>query len=238
MIATFLRYLTLFVLAVALTAAAASPASYANYYARQLTAPRPFDNVCTTRFDVVNQKSYPAFTFSYPDGWELSSSVGSETEEIQIAKSGTSLAVHFAYEPNPQSIGRTHLQSVSKVANSGFWPCYVQGQNQAGLGPFMVAEVELATIDMQARTYPAHYLAVVPEAATNDPSIIYTGRGAPEFDYAGAIGFWCLIPEGGISDEDRTTVIQILSSFSNGITQEQHERALLAWMAAPDAFRR
>lgn len=205
--------------------------------AREASADAPFPNAYTTQFAEANQATYPAFTFYYPDGWEVESFVSSNRETATLTKTGSDLSIEFDFGARPSEHAST--ESVVKVADSDFWPAYVQGTCLVELGPFIVAEVSLSFPSSQGGSArEQEFYAVVPAAAIADHDAMIADAGVPAFDYAGMVSFSCAVPEGGMSLEDRDTVIRILRTFTNGTDEAGYERVVTSWAAVPESQRR
>lgn len=198
----------------------------------------PLKNTYSTQFDDGGQGMFPTFTFSYPDGWEIDNSdIGTWGEKVEVRKENSDVAVGFMYRATPASADSAYPVSVVKVAESDFWPFYVSGKNLAGLGPFMVAKVEIASKNTTGNTSATSYYAVEPASAfSGDINVIAIDQDCPGFDYGGYVCMYSRIPEEGLSEGDEQTVTRILSSFSNGTTKEEYERAAIAWQASPEAL--
>lgn len=184
-------------------------------------------NSYSTRFGEANSITYPAFSFSYPDGWEVTSNVGASFENVELRKTGTDTVISFSFATKADSTGRTHVRTAHKIAESSFWPYYVQDRNHISLGPFAVAYIELVTVSPSGGEYIQPYYAIVPERALshNEPRLIDTSIGIPGFDYSAKVSFYCQIPETWSSDIDRQEIVSILSSFSSDASEEQYLEA-------------
>lgn len=195
-------------------------------------------NSYSTQFDDGGNGAFPTFTFSYPDGWEISNSdVGVWGEKVEVRKENSDVAVGFMYTVAPASADSAHPVSVVRVAESDFWPFYMKGKNLASLGPFMVAKVEVASKSTDGKTSATSYYAVEPASAfSEDINAIAIDQGCPGFDYGGYVCMYSRIPEEGLSEGDEQAVMRILSSFSNGTSKEEYERAAIAWQASPEAL--
>ncbi len=185
-------------------------------------------NQFTTQFEKVNKVTYPAFTCSYPDDWELvASDVNPSGETFELQKTGTDIGIQFEFRSGAESNARFRVTSIEKVWSSHFWPSYVQGTDLMHLGPFMVANVGVSSTQGSDAGGAEAHLALVPEEALTDKSACaITGSGAPGFEYVGIISFACDVPTEELSAEAEAEVTAILSSFSNGTTKEDYELAL------------
>lgn len=181
----------------------------------------------STRFGEANSITYPAFSFSYPDGWEATSNVGESFENVELRKMGTDTVISFSFATKADSTGRTHVRTAHKIAESSFWPYYVQDSNNTSLGSFVVAYIELVTASPSGEEYIQSYYAIVPERALphNEPRLIDTSIGIPGFDYNAKVSFYCQIPEIWSSDIDCQEIVSILSSFSSDASEEQYLEA-------------
>lgn len=185
----------------------------------------------STAMGAVTLVTYPSFSFSFPDTWSIEREVVERgLEEVTLQRKSTDIAVNYSYgldAPNPAHV---NLVTIKKVADSAFWPGYVQSNDHTGLGPFMVAEVVLSKTTADGAPYEFTYYAVVPESALKRPDSpgLDIASGVPSFRYSGTIAFWSLVPDGGITDDQRRELIAVLSSFTNGMTEEDYWKCVEA----------
>lgn len=185
----------------------------------------------STMMGAVTLVTYPSFSFSYPEAWSIEREIVERgLEEVTLQRNGTDITVNYSYGldmPHPVNVQRV---SIKKVADSSFWPSYVQDNNHTDLGPFMVAEVVLNKPTADGTPYDFTYYAVLPESALTLPDTpgMDIGSGVPSFRYSGSIAFWSLVPDGGITDDQRNEIIAILSSFTNGTTEEEYWKCVEA----------
>lgn len=198
---------------------------------------RIFPDAHATRFSAM-RGSNPALSFSCPPGWNVVREAGYASEGAIVRKEGTSLSIRFAYIDDSADSVRIRPKSVAKVAGSDFWPFYVRGRNKSGLGPFAVAEMTMEATPEGSGKGAASYYALLPESIVSNAVSdgVESSQGFPGFQYGGLMSFACRIPEEGMSHEEKTEVLRILSSLSNGVSEEQYERALVAWLANPPEF--
>lgn len=106
----------------------------------------------TTRFGEINAVTSPAFSFDYPDGWDIVKEDVTQTSEWVTLSNERGVSIDFInLHQNNIGGGSAVLYSeleVSKVADSEFVPCHVQAEDYSDLGKFMVAELkEIGTMD-------------------------------------------------------------------------------------------
>lgn len=186
-------------------------------------------NSYTTRFEEINKVTFPQFTFKYPDDWEITDEyVGPQDEDVTLTKTGSDLNIVFHYTNQGTGGTRAEIKSIEKVADSDFWPYYVQANDHTGMGPFMVARMDLEYVSTGTEESFGNdeVYAVLPETVllSSRQGFLPLG-GYPGFDYSGLTSFYCAVPADGISDHERDEVIAILASFSNGTTKADYEKA-------------
>lgn len=185
----------------------------------------------STVMGAVTLVTYPSFSFSYPEAWSVErETVERGLEEVTLQRNGTDITVNYSYGLDGPNEANVHRVSIKKVADSDFWPDYVQGTSHIDLGPFMVAEVVLSKTTADGAPYEFTYYAVLPESALRLPDTpgMDIASGVPSFRYSGRIAFWSLVPESGITDDQRNELIAILSSFTNGTTEEEYWKCVEA----------
>lgn len=185
----------------------------------------------TTQWPSYTKMTYPSFTFQYPDGWEIASeNVSSSSEEVVLRKTGAEdVSVTFNFSPDTSFATPGHFEplSITKVADSGFWPSYIQDTNTSDLGPFMVASVAgnwyLHKSDGMNQV---EYYAVLPQSAqqTGFPGCKAVGPYVC-FDYLVCVSFQSSNVH-DMDDATRKEAIAILASFSDGSTGQNYEDAL------------
>lgn len=200
---------------------------------------RTFSDTYTMGFGAMSGNGDRVLSFSCPAGWSVLREAGPAFEGAIVRKGGTPLTIRFIYIDDSADSVRIHPKSAAKVAESDFRPFYVRGSNESGLGPVAVAEVTMETAASGVGRGDASYYALLPESIIADavPDGVDSSQGFPGFKYGGWMSFACRIPEEGITYEERSEVLRILSSLSNGVSEEQYERALVAWLATPPEFR-
>lgn len=179
----------------------------------------------STAYGAITLVTYPSFSFSFPESWHIErEAVETGLEEIELRRNGADLAIHYSYGLSPLNAESARLVHIRKVADSAFWPGYVQGNNHTDLGPFMVAEVVLAKPNANGEPDTFVYFAVLPESALALPDApgLNISSGVPSFDYSGLIAFWSLVPGEGIGDSSRNEVVAILSSFTSGMGEDDY----------------
>ncbi len=188
----------------------------------------------STQFEQVNKVSYPTFTFRYPERWEIADAkVQASSEEVTLRRQKSDVAVRFIHQGSGDSAMSVYPTSVKKVADSDFWPMYAQAADYRSVGASMVAEVTLEPVRDNGDDLSWSYYAVLPErAASSGGDRIEVVSSVPGFEYGGVIAFTCEIPEGGMDATIRSEVIAILSSFSNGTTEDEYETAAALARAA------
>lgn len=192
-------------------------------------------NSYTTQFRVQNRNNNPSFSFSYPPGWSVSSEFGEAFDKAVIRKVGTNLSIRFIYADELGEPNRIHPKSIIKISESNFWPFYVHRENLSGIGPFAIAAVTLETDGADGDKNESVFYAILPERAITNVACegLVEDQGFPAFEYGRLLSFACEIPKEGITYEERREVLRILASFSNGVSEQQYERAHLAWLASP-----
>lgn len=183
--------------------------------------PAELNNTYTTRFGEVNPLTYPPFAFDYPDGWTITREEVTLESEFVTLTSDSGATIRFSYigqrDPGGGSAVSMRKVEVTKVADAGFSPWYVQAADYTDMGPFMVAELKtVGILDMQTDTEYTPIdgwvsYAVLPE------SFIGTHSGLRSDDiidfafwYSGNVAF---IASGDFSEQEKQEAIAILASF-------------------------
>ena len=182
-------------------------------------------NIYTTQFATVNQITYPAFTFNYPDNWTISLADvpvgGVISEQVTLTNERGVNIEYVQMMSNPGGTGSfAHKAEITKVADSQFIPGYVQSQDHSGLGSFMVARVKIigemeAGVEAEYRSISGtETFAVLPESwAGIREDLRGLNMVALSFDYSSLISLTCSIPDGGLTVSEEQEIIAIMSSF-------------------------
>lgn len=179
----------------------------------------------TTRFGTVNQITYPAFTFDYPDGWTITQEeVTPSLETVTLTSPNGAEITYSAIMSEDISSGSAvnmSKVSVSPIAESSFIPGYVQGSDLSSLGKFAVAELKTtAVIDMKNDSDftevdgPVSY-GVLPVSQMGDRDSVRRPYIAEfSFEYSGHIAFIASAPvDKDFDEKEKLEAIAVLSSF-------------------------
>lgn len=179
----------------------------------------------TTRFGTVNQITYPAFTFDYPEGWTVTQEEVTPSQETVTLTSPNGAEIKYsALMMGDITGGSAETMSrveISPIAESRFTPGYVQGTDHSSLGQFTVAELKITgTLDMKSDSDftevdgPVSYgVLPVSQLGTRD-SVRLPFETEFSFDYSGHISLIASVPSGeAFSENEKLEALAVLSSF-------------------------
>ena len=181
-------------------------------------------NTYTTKFGATNAVTYPPFSFDYPDGWTITKESVTQQSETVTLENDRGAEITFSYIggqiPGGGSAVVMQQVEVTKVADAGFIPGYVQATDYSDLGDFMVAQLKLiGTMNMQKDTGYTEVdggvsYAVLPTTSEG----IHSGLTHQyildfSFRYAGNIALIADAPDGGFTEQEMQETIAILASF-------------------------
>ena len=178
----------------------------------------------TTRFGEINAVTSPAFSFGYPDGWDIIKEDVTQTSEWVTLSNERGVSIDFInLHQNNIGGGSAVLYSeleVSKVADSEFVPSYVQAEDYSDLGKFMVAELkEIGTMDTTSDSdfipveNGAVSYAVLPESSAGEQIVNSAYYMDLAFMYPTSVMFVASAPDGQFTPQEKADAIAILSSF-------------------------
>lgn len=204
-----------------LTSDVASPAR-----SKEIAAKVELNNTYTTKFGETNAITYPPFSFHYPNGWVITKESVTQQSEMVTLTNDRGAKITFSYiggeKPGGGSAAVMKQVEVTKVADAGFIPGYVQASDYSNLGNFMVAQLKLVgTLDMKKdKEYTevdgGMSYAVLPETFGG----LHSGLTHPyildfSFRYAGNVALIADAPNGGFTEQEKQDVIAILASFKD-----------------------
>lgn len=181
------------------------------------------NNEYTTRYQEVNQVTYPPFVFNYPDNWSVTKEECNQQEELVTLENDGSASVTFLHYSGELQGGGSGVymnkEEISKVASSQFVPGFVQATDYSSLGEFMVARIKtIGTLNMQTdREYTevdgnvAYAVLPVSEEGIRE-DVRRTVSGEYTFWYSDTISFTASNLE-EFTPQVEKEVIAILSSF-------------------------
>ena len=178
------------------------------------------NNEYTTRYQEVNQVTYPPFVFNYPDNW--SEECDQQEELVTLENDGGASVTFLHYSGELQGGGSgvyMNKEEISKVASSQFIPGFVQATDHSSLGEFMVARIKtIGKLNMQTdREYKevdgnvAYAVLPVSEEGIRE-GVRRAISGEYTFWYSSTISFTASTSEEFTPQEEKE-VIAILSSF-------------------------
>lgn len=184
-------------------------------------------NTYTTRYEEVNMVTYPNFTFSYPDGWNVTEQDVTAQQEVGTISNDRGVTVTFMHiDGTPGGLGAGSSVSaarveVSKVGDSQFIPGYVQDANYADLGTFGVMKLkQTGQIDMKSGTGEVEDIdgstayGVLPESRIGTDDMVNSLYCSEfSFYYSAYISLIAQSPDGTFTPEEEQQVIAILGSF-------------------------
>ena len=180
------------------------------------------NNEYTTRYQEVNQVTYPPFVFNYPDNWSVTKEECDQQEELTLENDGGASVTFLHYSGELQGGGSgvyMNKEEISKVASSQFIPGFVQATDHSSLGEFMVARIKtIGKLNMQTdREYKevdgnvAYAVLPVSEEGIRE-GVRRAISGEYTFWYSSTISFTASTSEEFTPQEEKE-VIAILSSF-------------------------
>ena len=178
----------------------------------------------TTRFGEINAVTSPAFSFDYPDEWNIIKEDVTQTSEWVTLSNERGVSIDFInLHQNNIGGGSAVLYSeleVSKVADSEFVPGYVQAEDYSDLGKFMVAELkEIGTMDTTSDSdfipveNGAVSYAVLLESSAGEQIVNSAYYMDLAFMYPTSVMFVASAPDGQFTPQEKADAIAILSSF-------------------------
>ena len=184
-------------------------------------------NTYTTRYEEVNMVTYPNFTFSYPDGWNVTEQDVTSQQEVGTISNDRGVTVTFMHiDGTPGGLGAGSSVSaarveVSKVGDSQFVPGYVQDTNYAYLGSFGVMKLkQTGQIDMKSGNGEVQDIdgstayGVLPESRIGTDDMVNSLYCSEfSFYYSAYISLIAQSPDGTFTPEEEQQVIAILGSF-------------------------
>ena len=192
-------------------------------------------NTYTTRFGEINQITAPVFTFSYPAGWNVESEeVTPISEEVVLPNDAGVTVTYWNFSGMRELTGPTrdiNEVDIKRVADASFVPGYVQNTDYSDLGKFMVAEIETTgrydvlgggdyiEVDDESTRY-----ALLPESQVGEQQeCIIPGLPTFSFWYAGHISMIVQTSNEDFTDQEKSEVIAILSSFQDTAVSDSPE---------------
>lgn len=181
------------------------------------------NNEYTSRYQEVNQVTYPPFVFNYPDNWSVTKEECDQQEELVTLENDRGARVTFLHYAGELQGGGSGVfmnkEEISKVASSQFVPGFVQATDYSSFGEFMVARIKtIGTLNMQTdREYTevdgnvAYAVLPVSEEGIRE-GVRRTISGEYTFWYSDTISFTASTSEESTPQEEKE-VIAILSSF-------------------------
>lgn len=172
-------------------------------------------NEHTTETESIAGSPAPKFSFRYPDGWMfLGDSVAEPEASSCLAHPDDGVEVFFTQGESSHSILTSNrLVSIEKVADSDFTLKPAKGYDGSLSGKFVVAKIQTQSAPPgSGETQTYDYYALVPQEALDGSSIELTG-GVPRFRYTNFVGFGCVVPAEGITEERLNEVIAIIQSL-------------------------
>ena len=181
------------------------------------------NNEYTTRYQEVNQVTYPPFVFNYPDNWSVTKEECDQQEELVTLENDGGASVTFLHYSGELQGGGSGVymnkEEISKVASSQFIPGFVQATDHSSLGEFMVARIKtIGKLNMQTdREYKevdgnvAYAVLPVSEEGIRE-GVRRAISGEYTFWYSSTISFTASTSEEFTPQEEKE-VIAILSSF-------------------------
>ena len=178
------------------------------------------NNEYTTRYQEVNQVTYPPFVFNYPDNWSVTKEECDQQEELVTLENDGGASVTFLHYSGELQGGGSGVymnkEEISKVASSQFIPGFVQATDHSSLGEFMVARVHI-TGEMMAGI-DDDYVPVDSTLFARLGEIEFAGQAgdvdAFSFDYPTPVAFIAEAPDGTFTEKEEEQVIHILKSFN------------------------
>lgn len=180
-------------------------------------------NTYVTTWQDVNAITYPAYTFSYPEGWSVVEEMVDQSMERVVLENADGARIVFSHLPmNPGGLGRFMSRyAIEPVAESAFIPEPIQATDFSGLGDFMVAKAVCTGslyMDEDSSYEPIEgsepLFAVLPASWTGTVEDL---RGTPEvqfgFEYGDLIAFWGCTSETGDTERETAEIIATLSTF-------------------------
>ena len=204
-----------------LTSNVVSPTS-----SEEIAAKVELNNTYTTKFGEKNAITYPPFSFHYPNGWAITKESVTQQSEMVTLTNERGAKITFSYiggeKPGGGSATVMKQVEVTKVADAGFIPGYIQANDYSNLGNFIVAQLKLVgTLDMKkdkeyTKVDGDVSYAVLPETFVS----VHSGLTHPyildfSFRYAGNVALIADAPDGGFTEQEKQDVIAILASFKD-----------------------
>ncbi len=182
------------------------------------------NNEYTTRYQEVNQVTYPPFVFNYPDNWSITKEECNNQLELVTIENGKGASVTFLHCSDKLEGGGSGVNmarvDISKEAPSQFIPGSIQATDYSDLGEFMVAKLKTTGI-LNMKTDSEYTdvdgdisYAVLPlsEHGTRE-NVRKATSGEFTFWYAGDVSFTGMDTEDDFTDEEQQEIIAILNSF-------------------------
>lgn len=192
------------------------------------------NNTYTTRFGEVNQITYPAFSFDYPDTWTVISEEVTTSSEIVKLMNDTGVTItYWNFGEMRDLTGPTrdiYSVDVTKVADASFIPNSVQETDYSDLGKFMVAKLkdtgEHDTFDsnesQEVQNKRVRY-ALLPESeAGEQEECLKVGLPTFSFWYGSHISLIATTPNKDFTEQEEKEVIAILASFRDNSCSTQY----------------
>lgn len=181
------------------------------------------NNEYITRYQEVNQVTYPSFVFNYPDNWSVTKEECNQQEELVTLENDGDASVTFLHYSGELQGGSSGVymnkEEISKVASSQFVPGFVQATDHSSLGEFMVARIKtIGKLNMQTdREYTevdgnvAYAVLPVSEEGIRE-GVRRAISGEYTFWYSSTISFTASTSE-ELTPQEEKEVIAILNSF-------------------------
>jgi hypothetical protein len=178
-------------------------------------------NTYTTKYGEVYAVEYPAFSFDYPDNWQIFSEevfpMDTVSREIVVIVNDRGVDIRYMHYSTPTVYnfgGGTTKVEVSKVSDSNFSPGYVQATNHSDLGAFMVAKLNVMEDSNGADADGLAFYAVLPETQIGTHLVKKWYAEDFSFEYSSSIAFFCNFPpDKELTAAEEQEVIAILASF-------------------------
>lgn len=192
------------------------------------------NNTYTTRFGEVNQITFPAFSFDYPDNWTVTSEEVTTSSEIVKLMNDTGVTItYWNFGEMRDLTGPTrdiYSVDVTKIADASFIPDTVQESDYSDLGKFMVAKLqntgEHDTFDgnesQEVQNKRVRY-ALLPESEVGEQEeCLKVGLPTFSFWYGSHISLIATTPNKDFTEQEEKEVIAILASFGDNSCSAQY----------------
>lgn len=183
------------------------------------------DRAYITRYEDINEVTYPKFVFNYPSNWNvINERVDNMGETIKIkSDDGVEITYNYMNLPESTNLGTgtdTMLKvDISEITKSDFNAGYVQATDYSNLGKFMVSKLHvIGQLDMKndadfTDVDGSISYALLPQSMSGIKDDV-TGAFSGEFSfyYGGYISMLCT-PENKLNEKQEKEVVEIMKSF-------------------------